>query len=71
MLLSCFGVNTIRKCYHNEDPKYDFVKAKKGELMVADSVSGGDLIISTQVSFADYLILEVFYSPQFTKINKF
>eukprot|EP00347_Sterkiella_histriomuscorum_P002985 403366042 len=68
MMLSAFSVNTIRATYHPDHKDFDFIKNEKGELSVKDTISGGDIIISNNVSLIDYLFLELCYAPLYTQV---
>lgn len=45
-----------------------YSKNEKGELRVQDRVKSGDVIICNNVSFIDYLFLELSYAPLYTAV---
>ena len=66
LILSVTSFNNTPMSYHREHKEFDFLKFQKGELTVKDVE--GDIYISNQTCFADWVWLLFSYSPLFTKI---
>lgn len=66
LLLNVTSFNNIKEQYHREDASFDFTKWQKKELVVKKL--DGDVFITNQTCFVDWLWLVLSYSPIFTKI---
>lgn len=66
LLLNVTSFNNIKEQYHREDDGFDFTKWQKNELVVKKL--DGDVFITNQTCFVDWLYLILNYSPVFTKI---
>ena len=72
VMLALVGVySTERKFYHFTHPRHSYQHTlnKSAGPDFKDDTSSGDLILSTQSTFIEYLVLEKLYSPCFSSVD--
>lgn len=71
-MLSSFATNIVTEEYHKKDSNFDFIKAKKGELVVdiwKNVKKEPTILVCNNTSIAQNLYLDKKFSPLFVSLD--